>query len=218
MFITCLSILAVDFKVFPRRFAKTETFGVSLMDIGVGIFIVSSALTSDYARNVSKSSEVSISIKFLNILTKSGWRNVVVLTLGIGRMIVVKLLKYHEKSSEYGLQWNFFVTLSLVWILKDLVHSCLKKQTHLILFALTVLSSYQFCLCFTQLPNFIFAAPRTNFLSSNREGKSLLSYRYVMTWFDVTRCGCRHILIVRVYPHVSPCGDFLLSEFLQSND
>ena len=69
MLVTILAILAVDFRIFPRRFAKTETFGISLMDIGVGTFIVSSAVTSRFARGqfppriLGRGSGIGIGIK-----------------------------------------------------------------------------------------------------------------------------------------------------------
>ncbi|KAH0645737.1 hypothetical protein KY290_035579 [Solanum tuberosum] len=53
-FLACICILAVDFKIFPRRYAKTETYGPGLMDIGVGSFIVANALVSQQAHGIAK--------------------------------------------------------------------------------------------------------------------------------------------------------------------
>ena len=48
--ITAIAILAVDFPVFPRRFAKTETYGTGLMDVGVGLFMLAHGITCPEAR------------------------------------------------------------------------------------------------------------------------------------------------------------------------
>ncbi|KAI4369933.1 hypothetical protein MLD38_018324 [Melastoma candidum] len=53
MVITWLCILTVDFRVFPRRYAKTETYGTSLMDLGVGSFVLADAFVSRQARHPS---------------------------------------------------------------------------------------------------------------------------------------------------------------------
>ena len=46
LLMTFVSILAVDFQIYPRRLAKTEQFGISLMDVGVGCFVFVNSLTS----------------------------------------------------------------------------------------------------------------------------------------------------------------------------
>jgi phosphatidylinositol glycan class W len=175
--LTCICILAVDFQVFPRVFAKTEYFGVSLMDVGVGLFIMTSAISSSFARKyfpaidavTPSEAELSGPVCFSSY---SAAQRVLVLLLGIGRMIALKVLNYQEKSSEYGTHWNFFVTLFFVWVIVDGIHNVLKLSTRAITYlSILVLASYQFALIKLNLTDLIFYAPRdTGFWFANREG------------------------------------------------
>jgi phosphatidylinositol glycan class W len=184
MLITCLAILAVDFRVFPRRFAKTETFGVSLMDVGVGTFIVSSAVTSRYARGqgLPRAAPSAAAVPPLPTQQQqpnpqqqqrgglsARWQRLAVLLLGVGRMLALKVVNYPEHVSEYGVHWNFFVTLFFVWTVSDALHFVCRPAV-LPWLAVLMLAAYQFALLVTSLPDFMFAAPRSNFVYANREG------------------------------------------------
>lgn len=176
MLVTCITILAVDFRIFPRKFAKTETFGISVMDIGIGGFIVSSALTSKYARgHLGRKSAASISnssshkSSLLSSCRALPWKNLSVLALGVGRMVLLKVSNYHERVSEYGLHWNFFVTLFAVWTISDIFHFIVPRR-FMVIVSFAILISYQFVLNNTSLTSHMLSGPRNNFFSANREG------------------------------------------------
>lgn len=101
MLTTCVCILAVDFKVFPRRFAKVETYGTGVMDIGVGAFVFANGLVSPAAKARNGLFGVVRSVGPL-------------LVLGAGRLVSIKASGYPEHVTEYGVHWNFFLTLAAV--------------------------------------------------------------------------------------------------------
>jgi len=162
---TCIAILAVDFTIFPRNFGKTETFGTSVMDIGVGTFIVSSALTSKFART-EENKGVSASVRLRKLFT---FQKLVVLLLGFGRFVLLKAVNYHEHVSEYGIHWNFFMTLYFIWTTADLVHALVPRWLILWL-AIILLAAYQFVLCTTGLTQYMFSDYREGPISANKEG------------------------------------------------
>jgi len=105
---TVLAILAVDFpSVFPRRYVKTEWFGTSLMDIGVGAYVFTGAIVR--GNKGSKSMLTSVKAAFP------------VIVLGLTRAIVNKSVDYQEHVSEYGCHWNFFITLAFVRLFGDVL-------------------------------------------------------------------------------------------------
>ncbi|KAH9534507.1 hypothetical protein CY35_17G009000 [Sphagnum magellanicum] len=156
MLVTCVTILAVDFTVFPRRYAKTETYGTGLMDIGVGSFVVANALVSRQARSLPPS-------KYGGVL-----RNVSpLLILGLARLIVTKGVDYQEHVAEYGVHWNFFFTLAGVALLTSLIHV---PPTYCGSLGIAILSVYQMLLS-GGLNRYLLSSERgPGFLSLNKEG------------------------------------------------
>ncbi len=157
--VTCLAILAVDFRIFPRQFSKTEIFGHSLMDVGTGLFVTSSALTSRFVRKSNAQS-----------LIERLKRCYIVFFLGIGRVFVVKALNYHEHASEYGLHWNFFLSLAAVWILADGVHSAVRLPSKGAFVGILLAFAHQCVLLWGNATTFVFDSPRNGFFAANREG------------------------------------------------
>ncbi|KFV92499.1 PREDICTED: phosphatidylinositol-glycan biosynthesis class W protein [Eurypyga helias] len=174
--LTAISILAVDFPQYPRRYAKAETYGTGAMDLGVGAFIFGNALVCPEVRQKSHVTQP----KFSNLARQffSIWP---LIFLGVGRLLSVKSLEYHEHTSEYGVHWNFFFTLAFVRLAASLLLAILPKHKSWIV-AISLAVLYQLTLNTTSLKMFILHGSngrdtRVGFLNANREGLlSLFGY------------------------------------------
>lgn len=168
--ITAICILAVDFRVFPRKFVKTEVYGYSLMDTGVGLFILANALVAPEARDFSTSRQTG----FQEILTKNiknCFRSCIpLLVLGFGRFVAVELTGYQKHVTEYGVHWNFFVTLAVVKLFTSMITSTISSKYSLFSGA-WILGMHEYIMTTKGLSTWVLGdAPRDDFFSANREG------------------------------------------------
>ncbi|NXP50093.1 PIGW protein, partial [Heliornis fulica] len=174
--LTSISILAVDFPQYPRRYAKAETYGTGVMDLGVGAFIFGNALVCPEVRQKSCVTQP----KFSN-LTRQVFSIWPLIFLGVGRLLSVKSIDYHEHTSEYGVHWNFFFTLAFVRFAASLLLAIFPKNNSWIV-AVSLAVLYQLILNTTSLKMFILQGSdgrgtRVGFLNANREGLlSLFGY------------------------------------------
>lgn len=167
-----LGILAVDFRAFPRRFVKTETFGTSLMDVGVGTVVFSMGMMSARHWINLKTRPVTL----LGRLFPAMKSTLPLFVLGLLRMLLVKGVNYQEHFSEYGIHWNFFVTLGALPILMTLFLEFFSLQSSFHL-GLGLCSLYQACLSRSGLQEFLFSSHRTGLIAMNKEGiVSLVGY------------------------------------------
>ncbi|KAJ2624199.1 Glucosaminyl phosphatidylinositol (GlcN-PI) nositol acylation protein [Coemansia sp. RSA 1358] len=167
MLLTCFCILAVDFEVFPLKYAKVETFGTSIMDLGVGSFVFSAGIVGAKAllpRQVKNKVVVST---LWHQLRAGVWTALPVLALGIARLMLTESLDYQKHISEYGTHWNFFFTLGLLPIFVPLG---LYMYNDLRVTSMGLLVVYQAMYSLTPLGDWLEDAERTDFISANREG------------------------------------------------
>ncbi|KAJ5491312.1 GPI-anchored wall transfer protein 1 [Penicillium diatomitis] len=158
MVITCVAILAVDFRVFPRRFAKVENWGTSLMDLGVGSFVFSAGVVS--ARAVLKSRASAAKKKsFIGRLVQSLRHSVPLLVLGLIRLWSVKGLDYAEHVTEYGVHWNFFFTLGFLPPFVEVFDSLTALIPSYEALAVIISIAYQIALESTNLKSYILVSP-----------------------------------------------------------
>lgn len=160
MITTCIAILAVDFaSIFPRQHAKTETFGYSLMDLGTGCIICSSAVCSRSARGLTNEKRVSSILRTIVSL----WP---VLTIGFIRFFLLWGIDYHVPTSEYGTHWNFFFTIALVSLFATAADLTPIRSG---IAGTLLLLAYQLFLSIGG-GEYIISAPREGPFSANREG------------------------------------------------
>jgi len=163
LLLTCLAILAVDFRIFPRYLAKTETFGYSLMDTGVGSFVFANAIVSKTARTSSSAKKQN---SYSQRVLKSLRGVSPLLILGFFRLFSTKAADYQEHISEYGVHWNFFFTLSAVAVFVSVLDLSGSSCAWVSFSLITV---YQTALWFG-LEDWILNAPRDNLITANKEG------------------------------------------------
>lgn len=183
---TAIAILAVDFPIFPRRFAKAELYGIGAMDFGVGGFVFGAAIVSPEIR---KKYTDAFRFKYLIKSLYSTWP---LLFLGIGRLAVIKSIDYQEHVTEYGVHWNFFFTLIIVKLTTSLLLVIFPVNKSWIV-AIGIPVFYQLALDFTPLKMFILygtdgSGTRVGFLNANREG-IMSSVGYVAIYMAGVQTG-----------------------------
>ncbi|KAJ3826791.1 GWT1-domain-containing protein [Lentinula raphanica] len=166
LLMTSLAILAVDFPVFPRNLVKCETYGVSLMDIGVGSFVFSGGIAS--AIPLIKTPHY-LAMPMVPKMFRAMRKALPIIILGLVRVLLVKGTEYPEHVSEYGVHWNFFITLALVPVMEVIFHPVIIRMSVTTLGIIAAILQ-QILLSTFGLSDYVLNAPRISLVSANKEG------------------------------------------------
>ncbi|TDG53479.1 hypothetical protein AWZ03_000294 [Drosophila navojoa] len=154
-------ILAVDFRAFPIAWRKSREYGAALMDIGIGMFVMSMGVVSQRAQNLADIRRV-LKVVFPLLL------------LGLARTVVITLINYQQDEHEYGKHLNAFFTLGLTKLLASLCSLLARSDKQLLPLSLAILVLHELLLQQGLSAYVMSPGNRDNFLSANREGLSAL--------------------------------------------
>ena len=108
-------ILAVDFKLFNEKFKKTETHGVSVMDLGAAFFIQTIAFKT------KKTFEFKTLTDLPQLLILTVKRNILMFLFGLLRLIIYFSTNI-PMDSTFGNYWNFFLLVFLLQVRHEHTH------------------------------------------------------------------------------------------------
>ncbi|XP_053695631.1 uncharacterized protein LOC128743132 [Sabethes cyaneus] len=193
---SAVCILAVDFRIFPRELAKTETFGFGLMDVGVGLYMFSNGIVYkvDDGRKLDWLRVRSVLLGSLPLVV-----------LGMARFFVTQEIDYQQHVSEYGVHWNFFITLAIVKIFGTLIMDAVRDLEVAKFIGITILCGHEMML-HLGVSRYVMneKVGRSNFMDANREGIASVP-GYIALYLASTYMGS----VMRPTMEIQPAKKFL---------
>ena len=164
MLAVVIAILAVDFPpIFSRVLCKSEELGISLMDTGVALITLNAGISGAKARPWVKITSLK---QWFSELYRSANSVIFPIIVGFLRFCIISELDLQEHPSEWGIHWNFYTTIAVISLLQNLVF----RPQYAIFIGLAIIMVYQMSLSHFEIAEYVFFAPRTDFISANREG------------------------------------------------
>ena len=172
MIITCVSILMVDFPlIFPRYNCKAEDYGWAMMDIGVSAVMFASGFSNSkiVQHNIPSKKKKSLLVELIESITQ----NLGITLAATIRFFLLSGIDYHDHVTEWGVHWNFFVTIAL--LNTSLVF--IRSSKHALLYGILLVLVNEIVQLHWDLKTYIWHAPREDLVTANKEGIiSLVGY------------------------------------------
>lgn len=166
MTITCIAIMAVDYPLFfDRSLAKAEDYGWSFMDVGVSAVMFAAGFSNTLicTHDIPSKKNRSLCKELVGMI----FQNIsVMIAASIRFILLIKIVGYHEHVTEWGVHWNFFVTIAVIRLLLVFVRS----SKYAMFLGLALLLGSELIQKEFDLKTYIWHAPRTDFISANKEG------------------------------------------------